>query len=121
MWANLPAAQTMIAPRYQEVKSPEIPVVTDDDGTRRFWEMHDLLFSNQVGLKREDFHGYAERLELDVDRFKRELKDETHAPTVHKNFIAGVQNGVKGTPGLFLNGVRQQGVFDEAFVRALLG
>ena len=34
LWANLPAAQKMIAPRYQEVKSPEIPVVTDDDGTQ---------------------------------------------------------------------------------------
>ena len=34
LWANLPAAQKMTAPRYQEVKSAEIPEVTDDDGTR---------------------------------------------------------------------------------------
>ena len=34
LWANLPAAQKMIPPRYQEVKSGEIPEVTDDDGTR---------------------------------------------------------------------------------------
>jgi redox-sensitive bicupin YhaK (pirin superfamily) len=33
LWANLPAAQKMTAPRYQEIKSPEIPAVTDDDGT----------------------------------------------------------------------------------------
>ena len=33
LWANLPAAQKMTPPRYQEVKSLEIPVVTDDDGT----------------------------------------------------------------------------------------
>ena len=34
LWANLPAAQKMIPPRYQEVKSADIPEVTDDDGTR---------------------------------------------------------------------------------------
>ena len=34
LWANLPAALKMTAPRYQEVQSKDIPVVTDDDGTR---------------------------------------------------------------------------------------
>ena len=34
LWANLPAAQKMTAPRYQEVQSADIPEVTDDDGTR---------------------------------------------------------------------------------------
>jgi len=33
LWANLPASQKMTPPRYQEVNSPEIPEVTDDDGT----------------------------------------------------------------------------------------
>ena len=33
LWANLPAAKKMIAPRYQEVKAVEIPEVTEDDGT----------------------------------------------------------------------------------------
>jgi len=34
LWANLPASLKMTAPRYQEVKSAEIPEITDDDGTR---------------------------------------------------------------------------------------
>jgi redox-sensitive bicupin YhaK (pirin superfamily) len=34
LWANLPASLKMTAPRYQEVKAPDIPVVTDDDGTQ---------------------------------------------------------------------------------------
>jgi redox-sensitive bicupin YhaK (pirin superfamily) len=33
LWANLPSALKMTEPRYQEVKSAEIPEVTDDDGT----------------------------------------------------------------------------------------
>jgi quercetin 2,3-dioxygenase len=34
LWANLPAALKMTAPRYQDVVSKDIPEVTDDDGTR---------------------------------------------------------------------------------------
>src|SRR5262249_37639371 len=33
LWANLPSALKMTAPRYQEVKAGDIPVVSDDDGT----------------------------------------------------------------------------------------
>ncbi|HEX4486039.1 MAG TPA: pirin family protein [Terriglobales bacterium] len=33
LWANLPSALKMTAPRYQEVKANEIPEVKDDDGT----------------------------------------------------------------------------------------
>ena len=33
LWGNLPAAQKMTAPRYQDVSAGDIPVITDDDGT----------------------------------------------------------------------------------------
>ncbi len=33
LWANLPAALKMTAPRYQDVQAADIPTVTDDDGT----------------------------------------------------------------------------------------
>ena len=34
LWANLPASLKMTAPRYQDVKSADIPEITDDDGTK---------------------------------------------------------------------------------------
>ncbi len=45
LWANLPSAHKMTEPRYQDVKSADIPEVMDDDGTRvrvvcgEFWGM----------------------------------------------------------------------------------
>lgn len=33
LWANLPAAEKMTNPRYQDVAGADIPEVTDDDGT----------------------------------------------------------------------------------------
>jgi hypothetical protein len=43
LWANLPSSLKMTTPRYQDIRSSEIPEVTDDDGTRvrvvcgKFW------------------------------------------------------------------------------------
>jgi redox-sensitive bicupin YhaK (pirin superfamily) len=34
LWANLPSSLKMTAPRYQDIKTAEIPEVVDDDGTR---------------------------------------------------------------------------------------
>jgi len=34
LWANLPSALKMTAPRYQDVQGQDIPEVIDDDGTR---------------------------------------------------------------------------------------
>ena len=33
LWANLPSSLKMTSPRYQDVSAPDIPEVTDDDGT----------------------------------------------------------------------------------------
>jgi hypothetical protein len=37
-------------------------------------------------------------LELDVDRLRRGLKQGSYAERVRQDFIAGVQNGVNGSP-----------------------
>ena len=34
LWANLPSSLKMTAPRYQDVKSKDIPLIIDDDGTK---------------------------------------------------------------------------------------
>lgn len=71
-----------------------------------FWEMHDLLFKNQQALEFDDLVGYAGRLSLDVERFRDELKSEKYLERVRSDFRSGVQNGVFGTPTIFLNGIR---------------
>jgi protein-disulfide isomerase len=57
---------------------------------------------------------------MDVERFRHELKNETYRDRVRADFLAGVQNGVYGTPGLFLNGVRYDGEWDKASLRSHL-
>lgn len=86
----------------------------------RFWEMHDLLFANQKALATKDLYRYAERLSLDVKRFREELKNRTYEGRVREDFRRGVANGVYGTPGLFINGVRDNGALDAKSILAKL-
>ena len=44
----------------------------------RFWEMHDTLYEHQKRLRDEDLRAYAEQLELDLDRFDKEMAE--HVP-----------------------------------------
>ncbi len=86
----------------------------------KFWEMHTLLFERQDALRTKDLIRYAEERTLDVERFGDALKNETYKDRVRADFLAGVQNGVFGTPGLFLNGVRYNGEWAGDSLRGLL-
>jgi len=86
----------------------------------KFWEMHALLFEHQNALDTHDMIRYAGELNLDVQRFRQELKKHICSDRVRGDFIAGVQNGVYGTPGLFMNGVRYDQAWDrETLIRTL--
>lgn len=79
----------------------------------RFWEMHDMLFQNHDALGTRDLRRYAKQLSVDTERFRKELKNRTYEERVREDFRQGVINGVYGTPGLFINGVRHNGGLDR--------
>jgi protein-disulfide isomerase len=78
----------------------------------KFWDMHDLLFRDQANLKYPDLVARAKSLGLDLARFEHEMKAEKYLDQVRADFRTGVQNGVFGTPGMFINGVRHNGATD---------
>ncbi|MGN9788313.1 Na+/H+ antiporter NhaA [Nonomuraea sp. ZG12] len=73
----------------------------------RFWEMHDMLFDNQRFLTDEDLNRYA--AQLDVDPWS---DIRLHTARVGRDEASGRASGVRGTPTLFINGVRYQGGLD---------
>ncbi|MFI6994713.1 Na+/H+ antiporter NhaA [Nonomuraea wenchangensis] len=84
-------------------------IVAEAAGDRgRFWEMHDVLYDNQRSLSDADLERHAARLGVepweDVPR---------HASRIALDEASGRESGVRGTPTLFLNGVRYQGPLDE--------
>ena len=78
----------------------------------KFWEMHDLLFENQDALEDADLRRYAATLELDAERFEKELGAGLYADRVRRDFRSGVRSGVNGTPTFFINGVRHDASWD---------
>jgi putative redox protein len=68
--------------------------------------MHDLLVENQDDHSRDGLVRLARRLDLDLDRFQRELDAGTHRGAVHQQEISGWHSHVLQTPTFFVNGVR---------------
>ena len=86
-----------------------------------FWPMHDALFSDLGRLEDPHLWARAERLGLDVDRFRADARSETVRERISHDFRTGIRAGVAATPTLFLpDGERVSGRPDAA-VWARLG
>jgi protein-disulfide isomerase len=48
-----------------------------------------------------------------MQRFRDALKRRTYEDYVREDFRRGVENGVYGTPALFINGVRDNGPLEQ--------
>jgi NhaA family Na+:H+ antiporter len=77
----------------------------------KFWEMHDMLYGH-IQLDEESILGYAEELNLDMERFRDNLKNGVYEDRVQEDIDSGIRSGVNGTPTFFLNGERYDGPWD---------
>jgi protein-disulfide isomerase len=73
----------------------------------KFWEMHELLFAHQDHLKLNQLRGYAEQLGLDMALYTSEMDDHVYLQRVREHIQSGLDSGVRGTPGFFVNGAIQ--------------
>jgi len=77
-----------------------------------FWEMHDLLLTNQGALELDDLTGYASALGLDAERFAADVGRNLGAARIAEDVDSAELSGVSGTPTFFVNGKRHQGAYD---------
>ena len=77
----------------------------------RFFEMHDWLFDNPPPASQE-LLDFARSLGLDMDRFMRDLDSDEVRLRVETDRMRGKQNGVTGTPTIFVDGLRYDGAWD---------
>ncbi len=73
----------------------------------KFWQMHDLLFDNQLHLQPHHLRGYAEQLQLDMARYTAEMDDEIYLQRVRENTDSGRRSHIRSAPAFFINGVVQ--------------
>lgn len=70
----------------------------------KFWAMHDLIFSGQKHMKREDLIEMARSLNLNMERFLADLDSAKTTKTLMKDKQEGDRLGVDGTPAYLING-----------------
>ncbi len=68
----------------------------------KFWEMHDVLFTNQKALEESDLTNYAKELKLNMTKFEKCLDSGKYANEIKKDIETGQKAGVTGTPSFFL-------------------
>jgi protein-disulfide isomerase len=83
----------------------------------RFWEMHDVLLA-QDDLRPPALITSAERMGLDVERFRNDLREHTGAARIAEDVDSADLSGVSGTPTFFINGRRHHGAYDLATLSA---
>lgn len=70
----------------------------------KFWEYHDKLFENSSQLNDQKFEEIAQALNLNMDRFRLDMKAEKISKQIATDLQDGNQAGVRGTPTVFING-----------------
>jgi Na+/H+ antiporter NhaA len=78
----------------------------------KFWEMHDVLLTNQERLQFENLIDYATRLGLDIAQFRDNLLRHPYASRVARDIDSADRSGVAGTPTFFINEHRHDGPQD---------
>jgi len=75
----------------------------------KFWEMHDLIFSHQQAIKRDDLLAMAKTLGLDMNRFSADLGSDAVKAEIEAERNEGRLSGVDGTPTFYVDGTEMVG------------
>jgi protein-disulfide isomerase len=86
----------------------------------KFWEFHDALFKNQDKLGTDFYLATAKELKLDVEKFKTDMNSEAAKQQVKEDMDLGSKNGIRGTPGFFVNGVAVKGAYPAEHFRDII-
>jgi protein-disulfide isomerase len=86
----------------------------------RFWEMADVIFSNQEHLGRDDLIRMAAQLGLDPQRFAADLDARPYEAMITGDRQDAVSAGVHDGPGCVLNGVALAGPLTLQKLRAAI-
>jgi protein-disulfide isomerase len=70
----------------------------------KFWEMHHLLFSHGEHLEPSDLEAYAQKVGLDLERFRADMQSPATKARLDEDRKLADDLHVKGTPTIFIDG-----------------
>src|SRR5260221_4944197 len=83
-------------------KAAEAGACADDQ--KKFWELHNAMFTNQQKLAVDDLKSYAKAAGLDAGKFDKCLDSGEKGDMVRADQKAGSEAGVQGQAAVFING-----------------
>jgi protein-disulfide isomerase len=91
-----------------------------------FWDYHDKLFSDELGLSPEAYQEYASQLGLDTGKFQECIDSGRYQQEVQSDFDFAANLGVRSTPTFFINGIAVVGaqpfeIFQQVIEKELAG
>ena len=86
----------------------------------KFWAYNDLLFENNQALELGDLRRYAKEADLNIGAFNDCLVSPRPKVIVAQNERDARQFGVSGTPAIFVNGMRIEGVLPLPLMQAII-
>ena len=89
----------------------------------RFWDYHDRLYEKQGGenvgtFSKENLKRFAADLGLNAEQFNQCLDAGKYTAKVQQELAQGRQEGVRGTPSVFVNGRLIEGGADYRLLRS---
>ncbi len=85
-----------------------------------FWEMHDALYANGGRLAEDDLVAIADRIGLDVERFRADLAPAPTPPASPATPTRPARTASPATPAFFVNGdAPRRGLRRPSLVEAL--
>ncbi len=96
----------------------------NEQGSDKFWSMHDAMFADQAKLDFASLKATAKKLGMDSSKFDKCVDDKNYMAKVEQDYQEGQVIGVKSTPTFFVNGQIVMGaqpieVFSELIDEAL--
>ncbi|HZQ52502.1 MAG TPA: thioredoxin domain-containing protein [Bryobacteraceae bacterium] len=90
-----------------------------------FWSMHDQLFEHQPSITRENIHqellDFAKSMKwLNFQEFQSCLDNQMSLGLVLRDLNLASANNINGTPTLFINGQRVEGIKDITELRQII-
>lgn len=77
----------------------------------KFWEMHDILFSNQTALDETSLKSYAGKIGLNASQFASCLSSHKYASAISQSSSDAQASGITGTPGVWVGNQLIKGAY----------
>lgn len=86
----------------------------------KFWEMHDALFENQEKLGEAFYLEQAKKLNLDIEKFKKDMASTETEDFIKADEEAAKKLGIGGTPSFAVNGVEVRGAYPVDYFKTII-